>query len=204
MKRKEEDYMQDLREIRSIMERSTKFLSLSGISGVLAGLYALAGAYLAFNIFDDTEALVYGIPSGENVWDLLLIGTVVLLLAVSTAVTFSVNKARKKGEKVWNPAAKRMLANMAVPLVAGGLLALVFLAKGLIMLMAPVTLIFYGIGLYNASKFTYEDVKYLGFIQMVLGLLGAFFTEYSLLFWAFGFGVMHIIYGIYVNYKYER
>lgn len=204
MKRKEEDYMQDLREIRSIMERSTKFLSLSGISGVLAGIYALAGAYLAFGIFDDQEALVPGIPSGEQVWDLLVIGIVVLVLAVTTAVVFSVNKGRKRGQKVWNSAAKRMLANMTVPLVAGGLLSLVFLVKGLIMLMAPATLIFYGMALYNASKFTYEDVKYLGFIQIVLGLLGAYFTEYSLLFWAFGFGVMHIIYGIYVNYKYEK
>lgn len=204
MKRKEEDYMQDLREIRSIMERSTKFLSLSGISGVLAGLYALAGAYLVFGIFADQEALVPGIPSGEQVWDLLLIGLIVLILAVTTAVIFSVNKGKKKGQKVWNSAARRMLSNMMVPLTAGGLLTLVFLLKGLILLMAPVTLIFYGIALYNASKFTYEDVKYLGFIQIALGLLGAYFTEYSILFWAFGFGVMHIIYGIYVNYKYER
>lgn len=204
MERKEEDYMQDLREIRSIMERSTKFLSLSGISGVLAGLYALAGAYLAFELFDGQEALVPGIPSGEQVWNLLLIGIIVLILAITTAVIFSVKKGKKKGQQVWNSAARRMLVNMTVPLVAGGLLALVFLMKGLVMLMAPVTLIFYGIALYNASKFTYEDVKYLGFIQIVLGLLGAYLTEYSLLFWAFGFGVMHIVYGIYVNYKYER
>ena len=204
MKRKEEDYIQDLREIRSIMERSTKFLSLSGISGVLAGLYALAGAYLAFEIFDDQEALVPGIPPGEQVWDLFLIGIVVLILAITTAVIFSVNKGKKRGQKIWNSAAKRMLANMTVPLVAGGILALVLLLKGLIMLMAPVTLIFYGMALYNASKFTYEDVKYLGFFQIALGLLGAYFPQYSLLLWAFGFGVMHIIYGIYVNYKYEK
>ena len=204
MKRKEEDYMQDLREIRSIMERSTKFLSLSGISGVLAGLYALAGAYLAFEIFDYQKALVPGVSSVEQISDLLLIGITVLILAITTAVILSVNKGKKKGQKVWNSAARRMLVNMMVPLVAGGLLTLVFLVKGFIMLMAPVTLIFYGIALYNASKFTYEDVKYLGFIQIALGLLGAYFTEYSLLFWAFGFGVVHIIYGIYVNYKYER
>jgi predicted lysophospholipase L1 biosynthesis ABC-type transport system permease subunit len=203
MKRKEEDYMQDLREIRSIMERSTKFLSLSGISGVLAGLYALAGAYLAFGIFKDLEELVYGAPA-EQVWDLLLIGFTVLVLAIGTAILFSVKKAKKRGEKLWNSAAKRMLVNMAVPLVTGGILVLVFLFKGLILLMAPLTLIFYGLALYNASKFTFSDVKYFGFVQVVLGLLAVSFTEYSLLFWAIGFGVMHIIYGIYVNYKYER
>ncbi len=204
MKRKEEDYMQDLREIRSIMERSTKFLSLSGISGVLAGLYALAGAYLAFEIFNDQEELVYGIPAGEQVWDLLFIGFTVLVLAIGTAVLFSVRKAKKREEKVWNSAARRMLVNMAVPLVTGGILVLVLLFKGLLLLMAPMTLIFYGLALYNASKFTFSDVKYFGFVQVVLGLLAVSFTQYSLLFWAIGFGVMHIIYGIYVNYKYER
>jgi uncharacterized membrane protein len=203
MERKEQDYMQDLREIRSIMERSTKFLSLSGISGVLAGLYALAGAYLAFKIFEDQDALVYGIPSGQQVWDLLVIGLTVLVLAVTTAIVFSARKAKKRGQQIWNSAAKRMLVNMAVPLVTGGILVLLLLAKGLILLMAPVTLIFYGLALYNASKFTYSDVKYFGFVQLLLGLLGIYFTQYSLLVWAIGFGVMHIIYGIYVNYKYE-
>lgn len=196
--------MQDLREIRSIMERSSKFLSLSGISGVLAGLYALAGTYLVFQLFGSREPIVFGNASGEEIWDLSIIGLTVLILAISTAVVFSVKKAHKRGEKVWNPAAKRMLMNMMVPLVTGGILVLTLLAKGLIQLMAPVTLIFYGLALYNASEFTYSDVKYFGFVQVFLGLLGVYFTEHSLLLWAIGFGVMHIIYGIYVNYKYER
>ncbi len=195
--------MQDLKEIRAIMERSTKFLSLSGISGVMAGLYALVGAYFIFEIFDNQEALILGIPSREQIWNLLLTGIIVLVLAIATAVILSIHKARKRGEKVWNPAAKRMLVNMAVPLLTGGILALILLAKGLVMLLAPVTLIFYGLALYNAGKFTYSDVKYFGFIQLVLGLMAVYFTQYSLFFWAAGFGVMHIIYGIYVNYKYE-
>lgn len=204
MKRKEEDYMQDLKEIRSIMERSTKFLSLSGISGVLAGLYALAGVYMVSKIFEDQEALVYGTPTEEQVWNLLLTGCVVLFLAITTAVLLSVRKGKARGERIWNTAAKRMLANMAVPLVTGGIFVLILLAKGLLLLLAPTTLIFYGLALYNAGKFTFSDVKYFGFVQVGLGLLGALFPQYSLLFWAFGFGIMHIIYGIYVNFKYER
>ena len=204
MRKKEEDYLQDLREIRSIMERSTKFLSLSGISGVLAGIYALAGSYLVYEILGNPEALVQGILSGEQVWNLFLTGLAVLVLAIATAVIFSVNKAKKRGDKVWNSAAKRMLVNMAVPLMTGGIFVVILLTKDLIILIAPVTLIFYGLALYNASKFTFSDVKYFGFTQLVLGLLAVYFTQYSLLFWAFGFGVMHIIYGIYVNYKYEK
>ncbi|MCX2839591.1 hypothetical protein OQ279_15700 [Salinimicrobium sp. MT39] len=204
MKKTEEDYMQDLREIRSIMERSTKFLSLSGVSGVLAGVYALAGVYSVHGIFDQQESLLYKTASKEQVLSLLLTGTLVLLLAITTAVFFSVGKGRERGERVWNAAAKSMLKSMAVPLVTGGLISLIFLAKGLLAFLAPVTLIFYGLALYNAGNYTFSDVKYFGIAQLVLGLLAIYFTQYSLMFWAVGFGILHIIYGIYVNYKYER
>lgn len=204
MKKTEEDYMQDLREIRSIMERSTKFLSLSGVSGVLAGVYALAGVYSVHGIFDQQESLIYKTASNEQVLSLLLTGTLVLLLAITTAVFFSVSKGRERGERVWNAAAKSMLKSMAVPLVTGGLIALILLAKGLLAFLAPVTLIFYGLALYNAGNYTFNDVKYFGIAQLILGLLAIYFTQYGLMFWAFGFGVLHIIYGIYVNYKYER
>ncbi|WZL89271.1 hypothetical protein VS868_00560 [Salinimicrobium sp. 3283s] len=204
MKKTEEDYMQDLREIRSIMERSTKFLSLSGVSGVLAGVYALAGVYSVHGIFDQQESLLYKAASKEQVLSLLLTGTLVLLLAITTAVFFSVGKGRERRERVWNAAAKSMLKSMAVPLVTGGLISLIFLAKGLLAFLAPVTLIFYGLALYNAGNYTFSDVKYFGIAQLVLGLLAIYFTQYGLMFWAVGFGILHIIYGIYVNYKYER
>jgi hypothetical protein len=204
MKKTEEDYMQDLREIRSIMERSTKFLSLSGVSGVLAGVYALAGVYSVHGIFDQQESLLYKAASKEQVLSLLLTGTLVLLLAITTAVFFSVGKGRERGERVWNAAAKSMLKSMAVPLVTGGLISRIFLAKGLLAFLAPVTLIFYGLALYNAGNYTFNDVKYFGIAQLVLGLLAIYFTQYGLMFWAVGFGILHIIYGIYVNYKYER
>ena len=93
---------------------------------------------------------------------------------------------------------------MAVPLIAGGLLILILIAKGLIGLIAPFTLLFYGLAVYNASKYTYEEVKVLGLFQVGLGLISAYFVRYGLLCWALGFGVVHIIYGIYMNYRYER
>jgi hypothetical protein len=93
---------------------------------------------------------------------------------------------------------------MAVPLIVGGLLILVMISRGLVGLVAPMSLIFYGLALYNASQFTYEEVRSLGLIQIVLGLLGAYFVSYGLLFWAIGLGVAHIVYGIYMHYRYER
>lgn len=204
-----QDYIRDIDEIRSMMERSSKFMSLSGLAGVMAGIYALAGAYIAYSVFDfNPDQIVYDTPiSGSlsaNMPEVITLAIVILILAVGTAIFLSYRKANRRGEKVWNATSRRLLANMAVPLVAGGVLILVLLSKGLIGLIAPMTLLFYGLALYNASKYTFDDVKFLGMIQMVLGLAGAWFVEYGLLFWAIGFGVVHIFYGIYMHLRYER
>ena len=206
--KKEQDYFRDLAEIRTMMERSSKFMSLSGWAGVLAGIYALTGAYFAYGLLDS-----YGLKEDtyiaqtnrlEDYFPLIALFILILVLALGTAVFLSHQKARKRGEKAWNTTSRRLLAHMAIPLVAGGLLILILLSKGLIFLAAPLSLIFYGIALYNASKFTFEVLKYLGLNQIMLGLAGACFPGYGLLLWAVGFGAFHIAYGTYMHYKYER
>lgn len=207
--KEKQDYVRDIAEVRSMMERSSRFLSLSGLAGMMAGIYALAGAYIAYEFFSfNPDEKVYSntgsgiLPSG--LLKVIFLAIIILVLAIGTAIFLSYKKANKRGEMLWNPAARRLLINMAVPLVAGGLLILILISKGLIGFIAPFTLLFYGLALYNAGKFTYEEVKSLGLIEMVLGLLGSFFVGYGLLFWALGFGVVHIIYGIYMHYRYER
>lgn len=204
-----QDYIRDIAEMRSMMERSSKFLSLSGLAGIMAGIYALAGAYIAYKIFYfNPDEIVYNtIRSGSvssSLLQVVLLAVLILVLALGTAIFLSYKKARKRGEKLWNPTARRLLINMSVPLVVGGLLILILISKGLIGLIAPFTLIFYGLALYNASKFTYEEVRSLGLIEIALGLVSSYFVGYGLLFWAVGFGVVHIIYGIYMHYRYER
>ena len=204
----EKDYIQDITEIRSMMERSSKFLALSGWEGILAGIYALLGAFVAYKFFNfNPDKILYTIESGDataGLTNVIILAIVVLILALGSAVLFSNKNAGKRGEKLWNPTTRRLLANMSVPLVAGGLLILVLISKGLIGLVAPCTLIFYGFALYNASMLTYKAVKILGFVEIGLGLISAYFVEYGLLIWALGFGVVHIIYGIYMHYNYER
>ncbi|CAN5531391.1 hypothetical protein BH09BAC4_BH09BAC4_42050 [soil metagenome] len=205
----EQDYIRDIAQIRSIMERSSKFLSLAGWAGIMAGLYALAGAYIAYAVLDFNPAqLVYspaksgGLSAG--LVKVIGLASLILVLAIGTAILLSYNKATKRREKLWNAIVRRLLINMAVPLLAGGFLLLILVGKGLIGLLAPVTLLFYGLALYNASQFTYEEVKSLGLIQIGLGLLSAYYVEYGLVCWALGFGVAHIMYGIYMHYRYER
>lgn len=206
--KKEQDYIKDITEIRSMMERSSKFLSLTGFSGVMAGIYALVGAYLVYEFFySNTVENFFTSMEGEftgNLWNLIGLALLILVLALGTAIFFSYRKANKNGERIWNATARRLVTNMAIPLVAGGLLILLLLAKGYFGLVLPVSLIFYGLALANAGKFTFEEMKSLGIIQVILGLLAAYYMEYSLLFWAFGFGLMHILYGIYMHLKYEK
>ena len=207
--KKEQDYIQHIAEIRSMMERSSKFLSLSGWAGIMAGMYALSGAYIAYKILHfNPDQIVGSTLNSESLsaglGKVIFLATIVLILAVGTAILLSYKKAHKRGEKVWNATSRRLLASMAVPLVAGGILILILLLKGLIGLIAPLTLLFYGLALYNASRYTYDEVRSLGMIQIVLGLIGSYFIAYGLFFWAVGFGVVHIAYGIYMHISYER
>lgn len=128
----------------------------------------------------------------------------VLFASLAVAVFLSVRKARKKGLKVWDHMAKRVLVNMLVPLGAGGLFCLIMLYHGYIGLIAPAMLVFYGLALFNTSKYTYSDIRVLGLIEISLGLLSSVWVGYGLLFWALGFGLVHIVYGIILYYKYER
>ena len=203
---KEQDYIRDIAEIRSMMERSSKFLSLSGWAGILAGIYALSGAYIAYAFFQfNPDEITYSnVELPVNLLKVVLLAIIILILTIGTAVFLSRQKANKRGENLWNPTAKRLLISMAVPLVTGGLLILILISQGLIGLIAPFTLLFYGLALYNASRYTYPDLKTLGLIEISLGIIGSYYVEYGLAFWAIGFGLMHIIYGIYLHYKYER
>jgi len=207
--KEQQDYIRDIAEMRSMMERSSKFLSLSGLAGVMAGIYALLGAFIAYQFlhYNPDRFSGYNAENGllsADLLKLILLALCVLALAVGTAIFLSANKAKKSGEKIWNATSRRLLAHMAVPLVAGGLLILAIISKGLPGLVAPFSLIFYGLALFNASKFTYEEVKSLGLIEIGLGLFSAWFVEYGLICWAVGFGIVHIVYGIYMHYRYER
>ncbi len=99
---------------------------------------------------------------------------------------------------------RRMLIYFATPLLTGGLVILLFWMKGWVAMAAPMSLIFYGLSLLHASHFTLTDIKYLGIIDVVLGLAAILWIQHSLLIWGIGFGIVHIGYGIYIYLRYER
>lgn len=198
---------QDLASIRHMMERSVRFLSLSGLSGILAGIYALIGStiayYLVYYPHSPFGFRIRYVNEQEVVIQLLLTAGFVLFASLISGYFLTVGKARRKGLKAWDKSSRRLFINMAIPLAAGGVLIIALLSRGYFMIVAPACLLFYGLALINGSHFTYSDVRYLGYFQVALGLLCAFFPGFGLIFWALGFGVLHIVYGIIMYNKYE-
>jgi hypothetical protein len=197
--------LDDLHDIRYMMERSSRFISLSGTSGIMAGFLALIAAYIAYRtVFGSLDLQGYQtlMLSRENLLTILLIGMVTLVLSIGGGIFFSYKKARKDHQKIWDPQTRRLLINLFIPLATGGFLCLILLTEGFIGWLAPTTLIFYGLALVNASKYTLSEIRSLGLIEIVAGLLAVLFINYGLWFWAFGFGIMHIVYGIAMQRKY--
>lgn len=200
--------LETLAEIKHLMERSSRFISLSGLSGVFAGIYALAGAFAAYqyleasNLSSGGRAATY--ISND---DLIFFGTdaaIVLVLAIGTGILLTTRKAKKDGNSIFDATAKKLIVNLCIPLFTGGLFCLALVLHGPAFYIAPAMLIFYGLSLINASKYTLSDVRLLGIAEVALGVIAAFIIGYGLIFWAIGFGVLHIVYGTYMYYKYER
>ena len=200
-------YLEDISEIKNIMNRSSRFISLSGMSGILAGMFALVGAYLAYMIvYESPNPNVIGtdiILSTEQIFDLTILGISVMILAVISGVLLSMRKAKKNGEKIWDTSSQRLIINFLIPLSTGAIVCLIMIQKGLIIYVAPLTLLFYGLSCVHASKYTIGGVRYLGITIILIGLIATYFTGYGLLFWAIGFGLCHIIYGALMYFKYE-
>jgi len=202
---------EELKTIRKIMEESTKFLSLSGFSGLFPGLIAIAGALIAhFLILDKGEMSYYeyfATLSGKETviikWQMITVALSVLLLSLLAAFYFSFRKAKGSGKSFWTPVSKRMFINLLIPLVTGGLFVIILIIQNTIHLVVPGLLVFYGLALVNAGKFTYNEVFYLGILEILTGLVCAMFPDLWLVFWIIGFGILHIGYGLFMYRKYE-
>lgn len=205
---KQEEIIKEIAQIRNLMEKSSKFISISGLSGVLIGTYALIGALLGYltvyGLKSQFQFRDYYVTDDRVIYKLVAIAIGVLLLAVFTGVMMARRKAKKHRQSIWNPTSRNLLFAVAVPLVTGGLLALIFVFKGWYVLIASILLVFYGLALTAGSVFTFKEARWLGLLEIGLGLLALLKPGYGLWFWALGFGVLHIIYGLIVYNRYEK
>ena len=207
--------LKDIHTIKQMMERSSRFISLSGLSGISAGICALAGAWLAYPyVFGYQDYMMERVrvdtESSGNAYSIILnsylfwIAAATFMAAFISSFIFTYLKSKKEGIPIWGKSAKRLLFNVCVPLLVGGIFLFKLLQFGTFGLVAPGCLLFYGLALINASKYTLIEIRYLGYCQILLGIINLWFVGYGLYFWAAGFGVLHILYGGYMWWKYER
>ncbi|MGD9931469.1 MAG: hypothetical protein AB7U05_15710 [Mangrovibacterium sp.] len=200
-----EHYLNEITEIKKMMEQSSRFLSLSGLSGVLVGIYALIGAFIAYQLIYIPGSLYYReYYSNQVLGEMLLLAAFLLVVSFVTVIWLTTSKVKRKSEKFWSPGTRMLLTNLAIPLVTGGIFILIFLSREIYSIVAPSCLIFYGLALVNAAKYTRREIFYMGLFEIGLGLLAAVLPGMGLFFWVVGFGLVHIIYGTIMYFRYER
>ncbi|QEC67631.1 hypothetical protein FRZ67_10135 [Panacibacter ginsenosidivorans] len=209
-------HLDTLKDIKQMMERSSRFISLSGLSGIAAGICALIGAWFANGIIDNNKYAVTNLrsmPEDSNNsisigdWmgnQLFQIAVFTFIAAFILAFIFTYIRSKKTNTPIWGAMAKRVLINVAIPMIVGGIYLLKLMENEAYGYIAPGCLIFYGLAVLNASKYTLDEVRYLSYGLLLLGIINLWYIGYGIYFWALGFGALHIIYGILMWWKYER
>ena len=199
------DAINTLHDIKNIMEKSTKFNALSGFSFISVGCIALVSAIISAQTLNNNifETNLYQPISLSQKNHLVIIGFSTLFLAILAAFYFTHKKAVKNKVSLTLGGGPALSLHFVTPLLVGGIVALALLYYQHLVFVAPLLLVFYGLSVVSGSKFTHPELIYLGFIQLALGCLGLFYLGHGLILWTLGFGVAHIIWGIYYYLKHE-
>ena len=200
----------DIQDIKRIMERSSRFISLSGLSGIAAGFFGLLGSAIAYKWINEYYKS-YNIRGQWDLndfarleWKLFLLGIATMCLALLSGFYFTWKKATRNKMVVWNASSRRLVINLSIPLLTGGVFIFAMLLNNDWKFIGPACLLFYGLALINGSKYTLDEIRYLGMLEIALGCINLFLPGYGLYFWAAGFGILHIVYGALMWNKYER
>jgi hypothetical protein len=204
-----QQHLKNLTEIRSLMERSSSFISLSGLSGISAGIMGLIAAYILhiklFRFMDYSKSPMISAQMREEfILFGITVSAAVLIITFLAAIFFTARKAKKNGYPVWDGSAKRLVANLFLPLVTGGVFCLILIYQFFDWLVLPSMLVFYGLALLNAAKYTLSEIKWLGVSEIALGLTAMLFLNEAIYFWGAGFGLLNIMYGLVMYFKYEK
>lgn len=203
---KHEEQLAAIQEMRDMMDQATRFKSISGLSGILAGIFTFICTYTIYLVTGispfESEAL-------DRMWlmssqALILCFISLLIICIGIGFYLAMRNANQSGKSAWDNAAKRLAFSLAIPVFAGGIFSILLTRFGLIAIAAPATLLFYGMGLVSASKYTLDAVRTVGLLFVFLGLLATYFLTYGFLIWTLGFGLLHVIYGFIIYVKYER
>jgi len=204
--------------MKKSLEQSSRFISLSGLSGVFVGFCGLLGTYIMHYLIrgDDTKSdkEMLNIISSFDYYNLsvhVFVGEHLIFLAIYTvifAILFAfyltLRRSKRENHPIWDIHIQKQLSTLSIPLIVGLIFVIKLVASANYPLIVPSLLLFYGIALVNIRGLTNGDIGYLGYAFIVLGIVNLWLEGWGILFFGFGFGVLHIIYGTVTFIIYER
>ena len=180
------------------MQQNSSYFSLSGLSGILVGIYGLLTVYMVHMLtstygdgFDGSSQL----PIALLEIGILVLAVVMILVALITLRIRAKRSAKKHNEKLWSPFSKKLRFHTLILLLLFIVILAVVANKGYYSIITPLMLLLYGIFLLNLSRLV-GRLRYLAFAELILATIAYFIYDKELLFLGLGFGIFHIIYGI--------
>lgn len=196
-----ESALKDLYEINSIIDRSKRYTSISGVSIGIAGVFAIIGLFMANGVLKGEFG---NFTTSQRELVCMYIFGLVLVLSLLVMFILSSFKSVKSGEKIWNDKALKCLYSFFYPIATGGILSFLSYQNQQSDVVLSIQLIFYGLACIAGSPFSFKEFKWLGIGCLILGITSVVFPYYNLIFWGIGFGLFNIGYGLYIHFKYEK
>ncbi len=200
------DAINTLREIKDIMQKSSRFENISGFSIIIIGIYASIvslGAWLLLGKHEPyswlpTWSTDFALNTPGRTWTAILCALVLLVVSFGTVCLMSYFKTKRVNHRfVFDHTVRRSLWAFFVPAATGGLLCLAMLQQGHYGITSSFMLVFYGLALINCAHHTTSRLALLGYVELLLGIVDCFVVSHGILFWFLGFGLWHIIFGIF-------
>lgn len=181
--------IENIRYIRSAMERAGSFTAVPGLGGIGMGLTALPAAWFASRQ-----------TTGEG-W--LAVWATEAVVAGAIGALSMVHKARSSGTPLWTAAGRKFVMAFAPPLIAGALVTWPLYQAGLLNIVAALWLLLYGVAVMAAGAYSVNIVPSMGVAYLALGAIALLApTELKDLPLAAGFGGLHIVFGFWIFRRY--
>ncbi|MBI5083573.1 MAG: hypothetical protein HZB13_03115 [Acidobacteria bacterium] len=181
--------MENLRYIRSAIERAGSFTAVSGAGGMVMGLTALAAAWMA--------------SRQQSAAGWLTVWLTEMVLAVAIGSLAMVHKANRTGAPLLNAAGRKFALSFTPPILAGALLTWPIYHAGLLHILAGCWLMLYGAAVIAGGAFSVRIVPAMGACYFALGVV-AMIAPPALrdLPLAAGFGGLHLVFGFWIYRRY--
>lgn len=209
---KENEVKQTLDDIREMMSKSSRFQAISGWSIIVIGLLAGIASLMAAAVigvadvpFFDNLQRYSTLNTPLKIRIAALIALILFTVCLLIVFVFAIVKSKRHNLPfAFDKRMRQMLLDFFIPLIAGGLFSMAMVMQQHYGLTSSIMLMFYGLALINCSHYTYPILRWLGYTELLIGIIDCFTMSHALLFWFLGFSVAHILFGIIYVLMFDR